>query len=106
MTKYIDADTLKSAKFHPLPYTHIVPDDVNAESYKRGWNDALDAAAEELPAADVVEVIRCKDCCWYEIAQLKADGTEDKRYKPSYCDLTDRYRHKNYFCASARRRET
>lgn len=42
----IDTDELNTIKFHPLPYTHIVPDDVNAESYERGWNDAVDSIIE------------------------------------------------------------
>ena len=45
----IDADALNSIKFHPLPYTHIIPDDVNAESYERGWNDAVDAIIKNAP---------------------------------------------------------
>lgn len=47
--RLIDADNLESAKFHPLPYTHIVPKDTDAESYKRGWNDAIDAIVENEP---------------------------------------------------------
>lgn len=39
----IDADELKRVKYHPLPYPHITPSDVEVESYKRGWNDAIDA---------------------------------------------------------------
>lgn len=62
MGKHIDADELNKVKFHPLPYTHITPTDADAESYKRGWNDAIDAIVGEAPAADVVEVCRCKDC--------------------------------------------
>ena len=46
MSRLIDADELNTIKFHPLPYTHIVPNDVNAESYKRGWNDAVDSIIE------------------------------------------------------------
>ncbi len=44
----IGMDVLNSIKFHSLPYTHIVPNDVNAESYERGWNDAVDAIIEEI----------------------------------------------------------
>lgn len=50
--RLIDADALNSIKFHPLPYTHIVPDDVNAESYQRGWNDAVDAIVENAPTIE------------------------------------------------------
>ena len=50
--RLIDADELEKVKFHPLPYTHITPTDVNAEAYKRGWNDAIDAIMSE---ADTIE---------------------------------------------------
>ena len=45
----IDADKLGEVKFHSLPYTHITPSDVEAESYKRGWNDAIDSIIENAP---------------------------------------------------------
>lgn len=60
--RLIDADALKAVKFHPLPYTHIVPTDADAESYKLGWNDAIDAIIESAPTIDAVPVVRCKDC--------------------------------------------
>ena len=56
MAKYIKADELNRVKFHPLPYPHITPADIeDAEAYKRGWNDAIDAIIENEPPADVVE---------------------------------------------------
>ena len=65
--RMIDADELPKVKFHPLPYTHIVPSDLKglqAEAYERGWNDAIDAIVENADTADVVEVVRCKDCAY------------------------------------------
>lgn len=50
--KLIDADELDKVKFHPLPYTHITPSDADAESYKRGWNDAIDAIMSEAPTIE------------------------------------------------------
>ena len=50
--RLIDADELEKVKFYPLPYTHITPTDANAESYERGWNDAIDAIMSE---ADTIE---------------------------------------------------
>lgn len=47
--RLIDADELNKVKFHPLPYTHIVPADLlkaQTEAYERGWNDAIDAIIE------------------------------------------------------------
>ena len=64
------------------------------------------SAILSIPSADVVEVIRCKDCKHYEIWQLKSDYTDDKRYKPSVC-VIGRYavhRSEDWFCADAERR--
>lgn len=61
----IDADALNSIKFHPLPYTHITPSDADAESYKRGWNDAIDSIIENEPTIEP-EIVRCKDCKHYQ----------------------------------------
>lgn len=61
--RLIDADELNMIKFHPLPYTHITPSDVNVESYERGWNDAIDAIVECTPTVDVEPV---KHGRWYD----------------------------------------
>ena len=50
--RLIDADKLGEVKFHSLPYTHITPSDVEAESYKRGWNDAIDSIIESAPTIE------------------------------------------------------
>ena len=52
----------------------------------------------------VGELVRCRDCRWYEIYQLKQDGTDDRRYNPSYCTL---FRHRfkpDWYCADGERR--
>jgi hypothetical protein len=43
-------------------------------------------------------LIRCKNCMWYGIHELKKDGTDDRRYKPSFCTLYDRLRDPDWFC--------
>jgi hypothetical protein len=56
-------------------------------------------------AEKVQELVRCKDCRWYEIYQLKQDGTDDRRYSPSYCTL---FRHNfkpDWFCADGEKRD-
>lgn len=53
--RLIDADALPKIKFHPLPYTQIVPSDADKESYKRGWNDAVDAIVECTDTIDPVK---------------------------------------------------
>ena len=51
------------------------------------------------------ELIRCRDCKYYEVAELNYDGTPDKRCKPSIC-ANGWYeyaveRDPNWFCADA-----
>ena len=55
MARYIEEKFIRAAMFHPLPYTHITPPDVDVESFKRGWNDALEAVLENSETADVRE---------------------------------------------------
>lgn len=60
---------------------------------------------QKIPTIDAVPVMRCRDCKWYEIEQLKKDGTDDRRYKPSLCVLHNRNFAEDYFCADGERRE-
>ena len=54
---------------------------------------------------DVVEVTRCKDCAWYVVNELKADGTTDNRYNPSLCEYLEFYTDKNDYCSFAERKK-
>ena len=49
-------------------------------------------------------LIRCRDCFWYITNELKQDGTVDKRYKPSFCNLRRKYMPENGYCSEAERR--
>lgn len=54
---YIDKEKLKNALPHKTPY----------DRYGNGFNDCLERvhdAIESVPDADVVEVVRCKDCVY------------------------------------------
>ena len=62
--------------------------------------DILDA-----PTIDAVPVVRCRDCKWYEIYQLKKDGTDDRRYRPSYCTSLAYHTRPDWYCADGERRE-
>lgn len=54
-----------------------------------------------------IPIVRCKDCKYYAIYELKADGTDDKRYKPSVCIKGEhaKRRDPDWFCADGERRE-
>lgn len=52
------------------------------------------------------ELIRCKDCKYYEVAELNYDGTPDKRCKPSVC-TNGKYaveRPEDWYCGDAQAR--
>lgn len=51
MAKYIDAEKVKEALTDTLQYEGMVMDE-------------LISVVNNIPAADVVEVIRCKECKW------------------------------------------
>jgi hypothetical protein len=62
---------------------------------------------EKIPAADVVEVVRCKDCRWYQEGRLLAPNKFCFRLKHPKEDRKIGY---NYapddFCSYGERRET
>jgi len=80
----IDADALNSVKFHSLPYTHITPSDADAEAYKRGWNDAIDAIIEDAPTIEpspnCSELPKSSDCISRQAA-IDAFGLSEKTRK-------------------------
>lgn len=56
MKRYIDADGLANVKFV------AIKGGKTEEAYRTGWNGAIECIIENAPTADVVEVVRCKDC--------------------------------------------
>lgn len=96
--RLIDADTLRAARYHALPYTHIHALGVDVESYERGWNDALDAAAESAPTVEAEPVKHghwkydnqyhwyracCSECGYYRVTDIKADRWNEWKYCPN-----------------------
>ena len=88
-------------------YIYITDDCLMDIAYEHMDDDALiglQNALEEIPTADVVEVVRCRDCKWYGIDELKKDGSLDRRYKPSVCYLYREHHEESWYCADAERR--
>lgn len=88
MARYIDADELyRRVKTKTNPYGKPTLD---YESGVKVLN-----MIEQQPTADVVEVVRCKDCLYrvIDIAQK------------SYCLLTDKYCDDTDYCSSGDRKE-
>lgn len=100
MARYIDADALGQHKF--LSWT--TPEFFNEKSlgqqaYQLGWNNAIEAIMENEPTADVVEVVRCKDC---KHAEIQDYAPPSCRYCCKYSAL---YHAKNFYCSMGERRE-
>lgn len=60
----------------------------------------LEDALNKIPAADVVYVIRCKDCIHY-----KNDTEYCKNHNKGYCDFDAEIKTKNHYCGYAERKE-
>ncbi len=60
---------------------------------------------QNIPTIDAVPVVRCKECKHYEIDKLKKDGTDDRRYKPTYCTFLRLHLPEDWYCADGKRRE-
>lgn len=64
-----------------------------------------EAVKSWLEKADMVPVVRCKDCKHYEIDRLKKDGTDDRRYKPTFCTFLRLHLPEDWYCADGERRK-
>lgn len=87
MSRYIDADAF---------------DDIVQTLNEQGWNitrfdyKRMDRVLFEMPTADVVEVVRCKDC----IHHKKFFGRNEY-----YCDVFDWHSRRMDYCSFGERRE-
>lgn len=79
---------------------------IDADALKKHyawWEDdrqkLFDSIVDSQPTVDAVPVIRCKNCIWFSIDQLKADGTPDRRCKPTWCSLHRTYAEAEFFCS-------
>ena len=72
------------------------------DDYGKGWSNGISAAAkicEKVPAADVVEVVRCKDCKYWDcgVCELHSEepdqystGLEIEMFADDYCSYGER----------------
>ncbi|MCI5904585.1 MAG: hypothetical protein MRZ61_05535 [Oscillospiraceae bacterium] len=80
------------------------------DDWSKGWDKAIDAAIniiEAIPAADVVEVVRCKDCKHYDeeynlciLRSEEPDPNPDSDF--CECEFTTDI---NDFCSWGKRKE-
>lgn len=86
MSRYIDADLIE---YHDS-FTN------DGEYARVAFGDDIDV----LPTADVVEVVRCKDCRW---VKLHTTPIFHKTYK--ICTLSNAVYANDFYCAFGERRE-
>lgn len=65
-------------------------------------SDVLDCIYT-APAADVVEVVRCKDCVYYIPNEKLADGYDNAIGADGLCDNTDLYTWEDDYCSDGRK---
>lgn len=80
MTRYIDVDLYKKEN------AEILDCEIDHPKYQ----DTLRELIDDTPTADVVEVVRCKYCAYYD---------------PWVCWLNDVETGDNWFCAGGERKE-
>lgn len=90
MNRYIDADKLKEEcyKF--------------ANNVSRGAMAFVQGQINAAPTADVVEVVRCKDCKHYCLSDFR------KPNEPRWCELFNDgyfYPKEDFYCSYGERRE-
>lgn len=90
MIEYITKEQARDALLYLDDDLAFVPED-RIEEISNAWNDEI----RRLPAADVVEVVRCKNCKHY-IDNLDY-GTCTRWYNEKV--------EENYFCGEGKRKE-
>lgn len=86
---------------------------IEADAYRAKWADIFDSAygdnccemfkksIDEQPTADVVEVVRCKDCEWWK----SIFSWNGKEHKVCVRDSSEPSREQNDFCSYGQRKE-
>ena len=77
--------------------------DTSEEAPMEGRKIAFKSDIDKIPPADVVEVVRCKECKHGDVStfSLSKDGEE---YIGCYCSLKNAVTNVDYYCASGERR--
>lgn len=99
MARYIDVEKLIDFKFAYITNERYRDGKLRSEkeiySYKVGYNEAIDNIIQFATTADVVEVIRCKECSYHE---LDGNGDDWCVWSGNNIKLTD-------FCSIGERKE-
>lgn len=72
MAEYIEREVALSMREPPKSNRYYQTDNLD-DAYGQGWDDAL-CCIERLPAADVIPVVRCKECEYAKDAKINKKG--------------------------------
>ena len=86
MSRYIEVDALEEIK------------EIADDAFEWGTYVVKMSAIREVPTADVVEVVRCKDCKYY----TKHQYMEKSLF---VCNVFEWHSHPNDYCSFGERRE-
>lgn len=95
MAEYIERE--KALNVCEMHYQHCL-----AVSDWQGDSVAYDIKTDikTIPTADVVEVVRCKDC-----KQLKNNTEYCKTHNKYYCELDNAIKERNHYCSYGERKQ-
>ena len=107
VSKYIDVDVFIKSFREALPglKAQVDPDlTPKAYAYLRG-GEAIIEDLTKFPAADVVEVVRCRECVhWKPIGSKAGNSFSDMEYIGG-CEFTKYCRRESDFCSYGERKE-
>lgn len=93
MAELIRKDDLLAGQYASTECSLQANKDRHLDVYKRGWNDALQAAYDNAPEVDAVEVVRCEFCkhCVGEMFFGRETFWCNRKYKQGFgmMELTD-----------------
>jgi hypothetical protein len=102
MARYIDAE-------RPCEYYKALANiewnkNVAPVSWADAYNEFVDYL-EELPTADVVEVVRCKDCKYGEVS-IHSITNDGQKEVACYCNLRNAVTDVDGYCPKGKRSDT
>lgn len=90
MAEYIERDAILES----IAKKHGTRNDIEEQTALDIWD-----GIKKIPTADVVEVVRCKDCKYF-----KTDSYYCQKTKQGYCEFDNNVKQKQGYCSYGERR--
>ena len=101
MTEYIEREALEVALNHRLNF--LMAENGEYDHYTSGFDEAV-TRVENFPAADVVEVVRCRECVHWKLIGSKAGNSFSDMEYIGGCEFTKYCRRESDFCSYGERK--